>query len=100
MGIKQCKQFYYRVQEGDDFSNICNKFNTSKENIIRNNASLDLYIGEWILIKTNEFKMHYVKPAEKLIDIALKYDIDIEKLKHDNNLDNDKLYIGQMIKIY
>ena len=98
--VKQCKQFYYRVQEGDNFSNICNKFNTSKENIIRNNASLDLYIGEWIIIKTNAYKTHYVKPTEKLTDIAVKYDIDIEKLKQDNNLQNEKLYIGQMIKIY
>jgi len=100
MAIKQCKQFYYRVQNGDDFLNICSRFNTSKENIIRNNNDLDLYVGELIIIKTNEFKTHIVKPTEKLIDIATKYDIDIEKLKLDNNLQTEKLFIGQMLKIY
>ena len=100
MEIKQCNQFYYRVQNGDDFANIYSRFNTSKDNIIRNNNDLDLYVGEWIIIKTNEFKTHIVKPTEKLTDIAFKYNIDIEKLKLDNNLKIEKLFIGQMLKIY
>ena len=100
MEIKQCNQFYYRVQSGDNFINICSRFNTSKDNIIRNNNDLDLYVGEWIIIKTNEFKTHIVKPTEKLIDVAFKYNVDIEKLKKDNNLQTDKLFIGQMLKIY
>lgn len=100
MEIKQSKQFYYRVQSGDDFTNICSRFNASKDNIIRNNNDLDLYVGEWIIIKTNEFKTHIVKPTEKLTDIATKYNIDIEKLKLDNNLQTDKLFIGQTLKIY
>jgi len=100
MEIKQCKQFYYRVQIGDDFFRICSRFNTSKYNIIRNNNNLDLYVGEWIIIKIIEFKTHIVKPTEKLIDIATKYNIDIEKLKSDNNLKTEKLFIGQMLKVY
>ena len=100
MEIKQCKQFYYRVQNGDDFFNICSRFNTSKDNIIRNNNGLDLYVGEWIIIKENKFKTHIVKPTEKLIDIATKYNVNNEKLKNDNNLKTEKLFIGQMLKIF
>ena len=100
MEIKQCKQFYYRVQSGDNFANICSRFNTSKENIIRNNNDLDLYVGEWIVIKTNEFKIHYVKPMETLEDIAKKYETIKEKISQDNNLKSERLFIGQLLKIY
>ena len=100
MEIKQCKQFYYRVQSGDDLFNISERFNTCKENILRNNNDLDFYEGEWIIIKTNEFKIHYVKPTERLVDIAQEYDIDVQKLKQDNNLKTDKLFIGQRLKIF
>ena len=73
MEIKQSKQFYYRVQDDDTITNICQKFNTCKENITRNNPTLNLYAGEWILIKGNEFKTHYVKPMETIFDISIKY---------------------------
>ena len=100
MEIKQCKQFYYRVQEDEAISNICKRFNTCKENIIRNNPNLELYVGEWIIIKSNEFKTHYVKPMETLLDIAKKFNVSKEKILNDNNLQTEKLFIGQMLKIY
>ena len=100
MEIKQSKEFYYRVQKGDDYFSICSRFNTCRENIIRNNNDLDFYVGEWIIIKTNEFKIHIVKPAERLIDIVKKYNTNIDKLKIDNNLQTEKLYIGQRLKIF
>ena len=100
MEIKQCKQFYYRVQDGDTVQNICQKFNTCKENIFRNNWDLDFYVGEWILIKSNEFKTHYVKPMETLEIIAKKYKTTNEKIMTDNNLQTEKLFIGQKLKVY
>ena len=80
MNIKQCKQFYYRIQDGDNLMNLCERFNTTKENIIRNNERLDLYVGEWVIVKTNDFKIHYVKPAETLSEIATKYRLTEEKI--------------------
>ena len=100
MEIKQSNQFYYRVQFNDTLLNICTRFNTCKENIIRNNENLDLYVGEWIIIKTNEFKIHCVKPLERLIDISQKYGVTVDKIKIDNHLQTEKLFIGQMLKIY
>ena len=99
MSIKLDNQFYYRITKGDTILKICEKFNTSKENIVRNNFDLDLYDGEWILIKQNDYIVHIVKPAETLFSIANIYKIPTEKIKNDNNLKNDKLYIGQHLKI-
>ena len=100
MKIKQCNEFYYRVEVDDNIQLICQKFNTSKENILRNNNNLALYAGEWVIIKQNEFKTHIVKPMETLSSICKIYNVDKEKLKTDNNLETEKLYIGQCIKIY
>lgn len=100
MEIKQSKNFYYRICDGDTMLNICQRFNTCKFNILRNNPSLDLYVGEWIVIKSNEFKTHFVKPMETLLDIATRYRTSKEKITNDNDLKTEKLFIGQRLKIY
>lgn len=99
MNIEMEKAFYYRVQVGDKFESLIQKFNTCKDNILRNNPDIPLYAGEWIFIKQNEFIMHCVKPMETLEFIAKKYKTTIEKIKIDNELKSDKLFIGQHIKI-
>lgn len=93
-------EFLYRVLKEDNFNSICEKFNTCKENIIRNNKSIDLYEGEMIKIKVNKFLMHYVKPTENLDVISNIYNIDKAKIIQDNNLSSEKLFIGQGLKIY
>lgn len=100
MEINVCKEFYYKVKDDDCFQSIINKFNTSKENVIRNNPEIKLYSGEWIYIKQNNYLTHIVKPAETLANIALYYGVNCEQIKQDNNLINEKLFIGQMLKIY
>lgn len=100
MKIVLAKEFLYRVKENDNILDLCMKFNTSKSNIIRNNNKIDLYTGEWIKIKVNDYLSHFVKPMETVSKIAKQYNISIEKLKADNNLKENRLYIGQLIKIY
>ena len=100
MEIKLSKEFDYRVQQGDDLLSICEKFGTSKDNIIRNNANIPFYAGEWITVKVNDFKTHIVKPAETLRDIAKTYGVKGDKIQKDNNLNDEKLFIGQVLKIY
>lgn len=100
MKIVLAKEFLYRVKENDNILDLCMKFNTSKLNIIRNNNKIDLYTGEWIKIKVNDYLSHFVKPMETVSKIAKQYNISIEKLKADNNLKENRLYIGQLIKIY
>ncbi len=100
MKIKQSNQFFYRVQDGDNLLDLCQRFNTCKENIIRNNPSIEIYAGEWVVIKENKFKIHYVKPMETLLSIADMFNISKEKIIEDNNLTSEKLFIGQVLKIY
>lgn len=100
MEIELCKKFIYRVGQNDNINLICNKFNTSVENILRNNCNIPLYEGELVEITLNDYVSYHVKPTESLKNIALKFNTTIDKLKKDNQLEDEKLYIGQLIKIY
>lgn len=98
MKVELCDEFFYRITNPD--VDLCKEFNTSKEKILRNNENIKLYVGEIVKIKVNDFQTHYVKPAETLQQIAENHKTNVEKLKHDNNLESDKLFIGQRLKIY
>lgn len=100
MSLKLCNKFMYRVGQNENLNSLCKKFNTSKENVLRNNNNIPIYAGEWIEIKVNDYISHFVRPAETLQDIANTFSLDIDKIKKDNNLANEKVYIGQLIKIY
>ena len=99
MEIKTLSKFKYRVKDGDTLSEICSRFNTSKENIFRNNNNIDLFVGEWIEITVNEFLTHIVKPTQTLSQIAQMYNVDVSDIIEFNNLKTDKTYIGQILKI-
>ncbi|MBQ8615280.1 MAG: LysM peptidoglycan-binding domain-containing protein [Clostridia bacterium] len=98
MEIEICEEFFYRVKNKN--LDIFKTFNTSTENILRNNENIKLYDGEWIKIKVNDYVVHHVKPTESLTQIAKIYCIDEEKIIKDNELKNNKLFIGQRLKIY
>lgn len=100
MEITRPKKFYYRVQHGDNLNVLINKFNTSKENILRNNNNIDFYEGEWVIIKENAYILHCVKPMQTIEIIADIYNVSKEKIIADNNLFSNKLFIGQQLKIY
>ena len=51
MNVEIGKSFFYRIQKGDDFNTLFEKFNVTKENILRNNDLINLYPGEWVKIK-------------------------------------------------
>lgn len=100
ISMKISREFSYRVKEGDSISSIIAMFNTEKSNIIRNNPDLELYPGEWVKIKVNDYTIHIVKPMESLSQISQVYEISPDQIKRDNSLESDHLYIGQTIKIY
>ncbi|MBR1987825.1 MAG: LysM peptidoglycan-binding domain-containing protein [Clostridia bacterium] len=100
MRIKLSKTFYYRLSESDNLESLSKDYNCDITNIKRNDPSNTVYPGEWVYIKQNEFISHYVKPTETLASIATKYNVDINVLRKDNTLNNDKLFIGQRIKIF
>ncbi len=84
----------------DTLKDLCQKLNSSSENILRNNSKLNLYAGEWVKINVNDFLSYIVKPMETLNEVAKKFNLSKEKLMQDNNLTNERLFIGQSIKIY
>lgn len=98
MKIEMCDEFDYRIT--DENKDIFMDFNTSKENVLRNNKRIKTYKGEWVKVKVNQYISHYVRPAQTLEDIAKQYATSCEKLIADNALNSNKLFIGQMIKIY
>ena len=99
MEFKPVKQFYYRIN-GEKENELFKKFNTSQENILRNNNKLPLYKGEWVKISINDYILHIVKPMQNLDTIAKLYNVNTQQLIDWNNLACVKLFIGQQIKIY
>lgn len=94
------KQFVYRIKQGDTLKYLYEKFNTCKENLLRNNPNIPLYEGEVVEIKVNNYKMHFVRPMETLDDICKNYGLTKDKIISTNSLNTTKLFIGQTIKIY
>ena len=94
------KSFIYRVQQGDTLKSIYKTFNTSPENVTRNNNDIPIYAGEVICIKTNNYITHVVKPTETIEDIANLYKTEKSEIIKQNNLQTSKLFIGQIIKIF
>lgn len=98
MELQQCDEFYYRITDTNE--NIYKKFNTSKEGVLRNNYNIPFYAGEWVKIKTNDYLTHIVKPCETLDKVACLYEIDKKDIIFKNALKTEKLFIGQILKIY
>ena len=98
MKVKMSDKFFYRVEDCD--FDIFKEFNSSKDNVVRNNGELKFYQGEWVEVKVNDFISHFVKPTETLEVIANQYSTTKDKIVKDNNLKDNKLFIGQLLKIY
>ena len=57
-------------------------------------------INQNLNIPINEDNIyHKVKKGDSLWNIAKKYDVNIEELKDENNIDNNKIYLNQMLII-
>ncbi len=93
-----CDEFFYRVE--DNVQDLFQHLNTSKENVLRNNEKIDLYCGEWIKVKKNNYISYHVKPTDTLSKIASQFNQNKEKIASDNSLNSEKLFIGQILKIY
>ena len=97
MEIKKIKEFWIRVDDEKNNTELMNKYNCSVE---RNNSSLNLYKGEWVKVTLNNYLTHIVKPVETLAQIAELYEVSKVDIMQKNGLETDKIYIGQQLKIY
>ena len=98
MELKIVETFFYRINGEKSMADLYLKFNT--DTVVRNNPSINLYNGEWVKIKVNNYISHFVKPTENLTKIAEFYKIDKDKLIADNKLKGEKLFIGQLLRIF
>lgn len=99
----------YTVQKGDSLYKIANKYNTTVQEIININnlTSSNLSIGQILKIPaasgSNEITENYltytVKAGDSLYKIATLYQTSVNAIKNLNNLTNNNLSIGQILKI-
>lgn len=105
----------YTVKNGDNLWEISKKFNVSIDDIKRANNLKDkkLKVGMKLEIPDNKsikvknksqaqnndvsIQYHTVKRGENLFRIANKYNISVEELKRLNNLNKNKLNVGQKL---
>lgn len=96
----------YIVKKGDTLWNIAKKFNTSVDELkkINNLKSNMLYISQEL--KVPEYKTvedsnikYIVKKDDSLSSISKEFNISTDELIKENNLNSDKLYIGEQLKI-
>ena len=97
--METSKEFFYRVCSGDTINLLCRKFNTDKDNILRNNPNIDLYVGEMVKIKVLDYTTYIVKPTQTIEDISKEMNIEVEDIEKFNKLQSRKLYIGQVLKL-
>ena len=95
----------YVVKRGDTLYSIASKYDTSVSEIIRiNNLNSNIInIGQQLRIPINssglDYLSYYVKKGDTLYSIANRYDVLVDDLVKINNLSNNSLSIGQILKI-
>ena len=106
----------YIVQRGDTLFSIANKFNVSIDDLkrINNLSSNALIIGNELIIpnskeisndetgldeEENMYINYQVLKGDSLYSISKKYNVSIDIIKDVNNLTNNELSIGQILKI-
>ncbi|WP_164489531.1 LysM peptidoglycan-binding domain-containing protein [Rummeliibacillus sp. TYF005] len=113
----QASTYTYKVKSGDSLSLIAQKTNTTVSNIKKlNHLSSDvIYVGQSIKTsskaitkvstttsnknKTTLATTYKVKAGDYLAKIAAQHNITLSSLMKANGLKNDKIYVGQTLKI-
>ena len=98
----------YTVQKGDTLYKIASQYNTTIDILkkINNLSSNILSIGQKIKLPSTEIinipaslETYTVKSGDTLYSIAKKFDTTVDKIKSQNNLSEDALTVGQVLKI-
>ena len=108
-GTNPSRLFTYTVKKGDTLYNIAKRYDTTVDEIIKLShlTSTNLYIGQQLTIpETGEttqnlpsFINYVVKKGDNLYNIAKTYNITVDDIIKDNNLNTNILSIGQNLKI-
>lgn len=104
-GVTQTEahELTHKVQPGESLWGISNKTNVSIQELtqINNLSSSTIYVGQELsLLAPHSHDTTYtVKTGDTLYLISKNYNTTINELKTLNNLSNDSLYVGQLIKL-
>lgn len=105
-GTTQLKNTY-KVQKGDSLYQIAKKYNTTLDELkkINNLNSNTLSIGQILNLPTKNIEenkniiLYTVQKGDNLYQIGNKYNVSVNEIKELNNLTNNLLSIGQILKI-
>lgn len=99
-------QEIYTVKKGDSLWKIANKYNTTVEKLksANNLKTNTLSVGQKLVIPSISVSpevsdTYIVQKGDSLWSIANKFNMTVSKLKNLNNLTNNLLSIGQVLKI-
>ena len=101
----------YKVKNSDTLKSIAHKFNVDIGKLKKDNKlkTDKVKIGNKIIIEVSFMKkptriiakkIYKIKNGDSLSGIAHKFRVDVKKLKKDNNLNTDKIKVGDKIAIY
>jgi membrane-bound lytic murein transglycosylase D len=108
--VKEMPQMHI-VSEGENLSMIAGKYGMSLGEIKQlNDLNTDVIVpGQKLmlsgekLVKTkssaSNAKVHTVRKGETLAEVASKYGISVSQLKQWNGIKNDKIMVGQVLKV-
>lgn len=104
IGVPYISESTYIVKSGDSLYSIAKKYNTTVDEIkkLNNLTSNSLSIGQILNIPLSEVILvneYIVKSGDSLYSIANKYNTTVNELKSLNNLSNNTLSIGQVLKL-
>lgn len=104
IGVPYISESTYIVKSGDSLYSIAKKYNTTVDEIkkLNNLTSNSLSIGQILNIPLSEVVLvneYIVKSGDSLYSIANKYNTMVNELKSLNNLSNNTLSIGQVLKL-
>lgn len=100
----------YIVKSGDTLYSIARKYDTSVDELKRINqlSSNTLALGQRLLVPTSttieemtptDYVTYVVKSGDNLYSIANRYGVSVQEIMKLNNLSNNLLNIGQILKI-
>ena len=94
----------YMVKRGDSLSVIAQRYNVSLAELKSANkiSSNTIHVGQELTIPgvgAGEQEEHTIRRGETLSEIAQRYQVTLGSLREVNNITNDRIMIGQILKI-
>jgi N-acetylmuramoyl-L-alanine amidase len=94
----------YRVKRGDSLSVIAQRYNVSLAalKVVNSISSNTIHVGQELTIPgvgAAEQEEHTIRRGETLSEIAQRYQVSLGSLRLANNITNDRIMVGQILKI-